>query len=83
MEIKPLKKFENGKEYIFSYMLYRKFRKQVSNNFDDKTAMEFDGVIITNNNIPPEFCYLRGDENFEKLSKFYMKQIRRNEFLKL
>lgn len=88
MKIKPITKFEfeKGEEYVFSYVLYRKFKKSVENNITDAEAKKLNGTIISYNhktNIQPEFCYLKGNKEMENLEKVYEKQARRFELLKL
>lgn len=88
MKIKPITKFEFEKreEYVFSYVLYRKFKKSVENNITDAEAKKLNGTIISYNhktNIQPEFCYLKGNKEMENLEKVCEKQARRFELLKL
>lgn len=86
MEIKPIKEFEKGKDYVFSYVLYRKFKKSVENKITNTEAKKLSGTIINcdyKTNIPPEFCYLKGNKEMENLEKVCEKQARLFDLLKL
>lgn len=84
MKIKPITKFDKGEEYVFSYVLYRKFKKSVENNITDAEAKKLNGTVINHEtNIQPEFCYLKGNKEMENLEKVYEEQTRRFDLLKL
>lgn len=84
MKLKPNKYFKEGTDYIFSYTLYRKFKKEVDHTINDQLAVELDGNIVNKkDNIPPEFCYQKGDAKIEKIEKAVKKQRNIYENLKL
>ncbi len=80
MQLKPNKNFERCDEvnYIFSYTLFRKFK--IKGILTDAEARELDGYMVKPLNkyqtkvladgkylIPPQWCYIEGDKEIEKL----------------